>query len=225
MAFVRLHGMDAVGNPDEHGLEAAARQVLGVSSGAFTNWKSRGISMQGALLAQKKFGCSANWVLNGVGEQISSDAVNTSSNVEPGPDVKGVYPLISFVQAGKWSHICDNFQPGEAEEWIMSSKNLGKHGYVLRVKGASMTAPEGAPFTFPEGVLLHVRPDANAYPGRFVIARRSNEDEATFKRLALIDGQRFLEALNPDWPNRFLKMQDGDEIIGVVVDASYGNLP
>lgn len=88
-----------------------------------------------------------------------------------------------------------------------------------------MTAPEGSRFSFPEGVLLHVRPQSEAQNNQFVIARRESEAEATFKKLAIVDGERYLEALNPSWPNRFLRMQEGDAIIGVVVDASFGNLP
>lgn len=33
----------------------------------------------------------------------------------PGPDFKGRLPLISWVQAGRWSEIVDTFHPGDAE--------------------------------------------------------------------------------------------------------------
>lgn len=41
------------------------RQQLGVSQGAFTNWKRRGISAEGARTAQVQFGCSQDWILFG----------------------------------------------------------------------------------------------------------------------------------------------------------------
>lgn len=146
-----------------------------------------------------------------------------SSNTEPGPDIKsrGAYPVISFVQAGSWTDLCDNFQPGDADDWRQSHKNLGKCGYMLRVAGKSMTAAEGSAFSFPEGMLLHINPDMQPIPGQFVIVRRESENQATFKKLVMVDGEQYLEALNPDWPNRYLKLQEGDHFCGVVVHAGF----
>ena len=149
------------------------------------------------------------------------------ANVEPAMDMpRTKYPLISFVQAGGWTSICDNFQPGDADEWHPSSKNLGPHGYILRVLGKSMYAP-GYKYSFDEGMLLHVNPSMDPIPGQFVIVRRNGSQEATFKRYILIDGQPYLEAINPDWPKeeKYLKLLPDDEWCGVVVDASINSLP
>lgn len=175
------------------------------------------------LKAAKLLGLSPEWLATGKGSKYSAG----DPNVEAGPDIKGKgrYPLISWVQAGEWTEICDNFQPGDAEEWPSSHHNLGECGYMLRVQGDSMTAPPGSKYSFPDGVLLHVNPDIEAVPGKFVIVRRGTEGVATFKRLSLVDGEPFLEAINPDWPRRYLKIQEGDVFCGVVVDASFGNLP
>lgn len=148
------------------------------------------------------------------------------SNVAPAPAYKNdkKYPLISPVQAGMWTTIYDNFQPGDADEWLVSTKNLGNNGYMLRVRGDSMTAP-GEKHSFRDGVILHVNPDIEAIPGKFVIVRREAESDATFKKLTLVDGELYLEAINPIWPNRYIKLQPGDTFCGVVVDASFGDLP
>ena len=45
--------------------EADLRAQMGVSPAVFSNWKSRGISKEGALIAEAKFGCSAHWLLSG----------------------------------------------------------------------------------------------------------------------------------------------------------------
>lgn len=45
---------------------------MGVSSAVMTNWKSRGISKQGALQAERMYGCSATWVLDGTGARDRS---------------------------------------------------------------------------------------------------------------------------------------------------------
>lgn len=154
-----------------------------------------------------------------------NETVAAHTNTSPGPDIKGTYPLISKVQAGAWTELCDHFQPGQADEWLPSTKNLGKCGYMLRVEGKSMENPTGKP-SFAEGMVLHVNPHLDPVPGNYVVVRRNSTLEATFKRYVLIDGQKYLEAINPDWPKdmKYLPLQPGDEWCGVVVDASLGGL-
>lgn len=147
------------------------------------------------------------------------------SNITDGPAIKGVYPLISKVQAGMWTELCDQFQPGHADEWLPSTKNLGKCGYMLRVEGKSMENPGGRP-SFADGMVLHVNPHLDPQPGNYVVVRREATQEATFKRYVMIDGEQYLEAINPDWPKemKYLPLQPGDAWCGVVVDASLGGL-
>lgn len=165
-------------------------------------------------------GVTADYLQTGIDKEYFD-----SGNIAPAPvsKGKGIYPVISWVQAGQWTG-CDSVEPWQAEEWKHSQHDLGTHGYFLKVRGPSMTAPNG-PYSFPEGMILSVNPSREAMPGQFVIARRERDQEATFKRLVSMDGERYLEALNPDWPQRFIKMEPGDIIVGVVVDASFGNLP
>lgn len=160
-----------------------------------------------------------------IAEVADADRGNTS-NVSSGPAARGPYPLISEVQAGEWTELCDNFAPGDAEEWGYSIHNLGKCGYMLRVNGKSMEDP-GGEYSFKHGSILHVNPDIDPMPGKFVIVRREGTKEATFKRHIIIDGDSYLEAINPEWPKdkKYLKLQPGDVWCGVVVDASFGNLP
>lgn len=154
-----------------------------------------------------------------------------ASPIPPGGDelalvqfkLHGPYPLISSVQAGNWTERCDNL--GNIEEWGPASKNLGPRGYLLRVEGNSMTNPYDRK-SFPPGVILQVNPDLDALPGKFVIVRRSDSNETTFKKLISIDGELYLEAINPEWPKekKYLKLQEGDVFCGVVVDASLGGV-
>lgn len=44
---------------------AGLSKAMGVSSATMTNWKSRGVSVEGALAAERRFGCFAVWVLDG----------------------------------------------------------------------------------------------------------------------------------------------------------------
>jgi hypothetical protein len=51
---------------------------LNVSAGAFSNWKRRGISLDGAVAAEREFGCYASWLLDGgsTSGQLPSDVLN-----------------------------------------------------------------------------------------------------------------------------------------------------
>lgn len=116
----------------------------------------------------------------------------------PIPGVEGAaemltrVPLISFVQAGDWSGVVDNFQPGDAEEWIPFPGHIGPHAFALRVNGPSMEP------RFVEGDIIFVDPDREVESGDFIIAK-NGADEATFKKFYR-DGDRcFLVPLNDDW--------------------------
>lgn len=200
-------------------------EALGGSRQMVTNWKSHGIPAAWHKPIAVYFGKTVDELLGGLQTQeATQDIVNISS----GPNIKGKgrYPVISDVQAGHWKEVCEQITLNGHERWGHSHHNLGPCGYMLRVEGPSMTNTEsGAKHSFPEGMLLHVNPHLEAIPGRFVIVRRSIENAATFKKLVMIDGDLYLEAINPDWPKRFIKVEPGDEFCGVVVDASFGNLP
>lgn len=46
--------------------QSAVARLLGTSPQVVKNWEKRGISSEGALLAQKNIGADANWLLDGV---------------------------------------------------------------------------------------------------------------------------------------------------------------
>lgn len=135
------------------------------------------------------------------------------SNVTEWP--VGKLPLISWVQAGDWSEIVDNFQPGDAEDWIACPFPSGRHGFVLRVVGDSMYNP-GGDLSFRDGDFISVNPEHDARHRSLVIARRDRE-KATFKQLLLDESEGpMLHALNPNWPTRYIPFDKNTEIIGVV---------
>lgn len=189
--------------------------LVGVTRAAVQQWEREGGTAPRRANQQV--------VANVLGLTVAQLVNGSETNLEAGPDFRGPgrYPLISWVEAGEWTDLCDNFQPGDAESWKGCHKNLGPCGFVLRVTGDSMTAGPGAPFTFPSGILLYINPDADAIPGQYVVVRREGENQATFKKLVSVDGELFLEAINPNWPNRYLKLKEGDQICGVVQHAGF----
>lgn len=192
---------------------------VGIGQSTIGELESKGYGSTHAAKIAMVCGVNALWLEKGDGPMIAEE------NTTPGPDIKGLYPLLSDVQAGRWTALCTNFSREDAKDWHPSTKNLGPCGFMLKVKGKSMENPNGKP-SFTEGMILHVNPDIEPLPGYFVVVRRSSTDETTFKRYIQIEGAPYLEAINPDWPKeeKYLKLMPGDAWCGVVVDASLGGL-
>jgi len=145
---------------------------------------------------------------------------HAGENFDLGPNIKPRrYPEISWVQAGMWTELCENFQPDEHTVWHQCHIDLGPCGFVVTVRGPSMTAPAGVYPSFPDGIKLFVNPHLEALPGNFVIVVR--DGKATFKKLTQVDGELYIEALNPDWPDRYQRLQPGDQICGVIKHAGF----
>jgi SOS-response transcriptional repressor LexA len=134
-------------------------------------------------------------------------------NVEPGPDLRGTVPLISWVEAGSWNGAADPFQPGDAERWLECPVRHSERTYALRVRGDSMTAPYGR--SYPEGCIIFVDPLARSpVSGQRIIAKLCGADEVTFKTFRHEDGRIWLQPLNPQHPPIFEKFRVLGTVIG-----------
>lgn len=140
----------------------------------------------------------------------------THENTEPGPDIQGRVPLVSWVQAGAWSEVIDNLAPGDAEEWLPCPVSHSPATFVLRVRGESMLNPQGRP-SFQDGDLIFVDPERPAEHGSLVVVRLDDAREATFKKLVIEGDRRFLRALNPAWPEPMMQVNGNATICGVVI--------
>ena len=121
--------------------------------------------------------------------------------------------MIGSVAAGAWCEAVDNFQPGDAEEWIEAPGPVGPRAFVLRIEGFSMHNPN-APVSFTDGDKVVVDPDKEFKSGDFVVAKLAASNSVTFKRLRQEDGEYFLEALNPDWNPRYIRITEEWHICG-----------
>ena len=137
-------------------------------------------------------------------------------NVAPARDLRNEVPLISWVQAGDWRNLEDNFHAGDAERWVATNASVGKHSFALRIVGDSMTNPGASP-SFPEGTIIIVDPEREASPGRYVVVRQKSDTECTFKQLVRDAGKHYLKPLNPRYP--LLEMLPDAVICGVLVQA------
>lgn len=181
--------------------QSAVARLLNTSPQTVKNWESRGISQQGILDASAKIGCSPLWLKSGDGD------IGEPGTIEPGPDMRGRVPLISWVQAGAFSEAVDLLQPGFAEEMVDTTVRARSHTFALRVSGDSMD-PD-----FPEGTILIVEPELEAHAGDYVIVKNGAE-EATFKQLVKDGADWYLKPLNTRYP---IKAWDNSmHIVGVV---------
>lgn len=176
--------------------------------GAVSQWLdglTKTVKSDTALSLQNATGFNAVWIATGKGEK-------RAGNVEPGPDIRGELPLISWVQAGSWNEASDPFQPGEAEKWMPCPIPHSKASYVLRVKGDSMTSQFGR--TYPEGCLIFVDPEKRSpMNGDRIIAKIEGEDEVTFKVYKSEDGRQWLQPLN----SSHLPIREAFRVLGTVI--------
>ncbi|GJM05031.1 MAG: Cro/Cl family transcriptional regulator [marine bacterium B5-7] len=153
-------------------------------------------------------------IINGKPGKLSLDRIK-GTVVEPGPDIKGKVPLISYVQAGNWSETIE-FMPDDAIEWLPCPVCHSNRTFALRVRGESMYNPHKKP-SFEEGDLIFVDPEKQAVNGSFVVVRLEDENEATFKKLVIDGDKQYLSALNPAWPHPIIPINSNAKICGVVI--------
>lgn len=149
--------------------------------------------------------------------RIGQAGLDPESNVRftPQPNLMYRYPVISWVAAGAWAEAVEPFPPGFSDRYELSEYEAKGPAFWLEVKGDSMTSPIGQSIT--EGTLILVDTEADAFHGKLVIAKLSDSNEATFKKLVEDGGRKYLRPLNPAYPTEMCA--EGCRIVGVVVRA------
>jgi SOS-response transcriptional repressor LexA len=131
--------------------------------------------------------------------------------VHDGSTASSHHRLISWDQVGEGHDLSENLPPPYGTELLSCPVKCSAETFVLRVRGSSMEPK------FREGELIFVDPLAPANHGKFVVVRLAESNEVTFKQLVLEDGNKYLKALNPDWPNRIVQVPPDTAICGVIV--------
>lgn len=142
------------------------------------------------------------------------DALNHQS-VGAEVEIRGFVPLISSVPAGDFMEAIDNFQPGDAEDWLPCPVPHSKFTYCVQVDGDSMVD------VYPEGYIVFVDPMVNPKHRDDVIVRQLPEGKVTLKRYMEDGENRYLKAMNRAWPNPIIPIDGDAEFCGVVIFAGY----
>ncbi len=194
---------------DDHGKATEIANKLGVTTKAVSKWfNAESLPRQEVMnKLAKLLSVDIVWLQHGQ-ENVNNANVSNPRPYRPAPK----YPVISFVQAGNWTEACEPYTLSEIDEWYESEVAVQGSAFWLKVEGDSMTAPTGV--SIPEGSLVLVDTGREPINGSLVIAKLTDTNEATFKKLVL-DGAKYLKALNPAYPA--ITINGNCKIIGVVV--------
>lgn len=164
-------------------------------------------------------GVSAKWLSDEIGPMLAPGSTSGSgeSNISPAtqPTKSFRYPVVSWVAAGAWAEAVEPYPAGISDTYEFSEYDSKGPAFWLTVKGDSMTAPAGQSIT--EGTLILVDTEAEVAPGKLVVAKLPDSNEATFKKLVSDGGRLFLKPLNPSYPIE--AVDENCRIVGVVVQA------
>jgi len=129
------------------------------------------------------------------------------------------YPLYAKVSAGHF-HDVGSYTERDAVRLIPTTVKASADSFWLLVDGHSMTAPQGAKPSFPEGMLILVDPCEIPHikSGDFCVAGLNN-DEVTFKQFSIYGGKPQLEPLNQRYD--IIPFDENCKMIGKVVTAQW----
>lgn len=190
-------------------------EYFGISSQAVSQWeadRTRPDSHRLAKLA-RLFNIRLEWLLDETGP-MDSEEVRLVAQVRHTTRV----PVIDRVQAGDWSEVEDPFALSSADEFLQTDLRVSSSTFALVIEGRSME-PE-----FQPGDKVIIDPMVRPRPGDFVVAKRDNDQEATFKKFRLRSqdeqGRDVIELkpLNPDWPTLMIDQDNPGHIVGTMVE-------
>jgi len=190
--------------------------LCGVANSAVTQWitgESKSLRPENLYALAKATGFRAEWLAIGEGEEREVSESNVSPAVQPTKSFR--YPVVSWVAAGAWAEAVEPYPAGISDTYEFSEYDSKGPAFWLTVKGDSMTAPAGQSIT--EGTLILVDTEAEVAPGKLVVAKLPDSNEATFKKLVSDGGRLFLKPLNPSYPIE--AVDENCRIVGVVVQA------
>ncbi|ASN72202.1 hypothetical protein 3S15_17 [uncultured Caudovirales phage] len=130
----------------------------------------------------------------------------------PAESIKRV-PVVPWEMAAEWALQPDIKRLPSGTPWELSPDNPPGAIFGLVVRDDTMHAPSGP--TFPMGATIFVDPQREAEPNDFVVGHTGNPQEITFKKLIQDGSQRYLRALNPQFP--MVSIDGKFQVVGVVV--------
>jgi len=120
-------------------------------------------------------------------------------------------PLLEWGDALNWLINKDKMSNNE---FILTDAAVGKAGFALKIKDASMDP------VFPKNTILITDPEKQAKDRSYVIAKLANYSEMIFRQLLIDAGDRYLKPLSPDFDQyKMTHLNNDDKILSVVVQV------
>lgn len=150
-------------------------------------------------------------------DSIHEDPPKVDVNVSHPRDYKPTarYPVLSKVQAGAWDEACEPYTIKDVDMWLESDAHTQGDAFWLKVEGDSMTAPMG--LSIPAGTYVLFDTGREAVNGSLVVAKLTDDNEATFKKLIIDGSQKYLKGLNPQWP--MIPVNGNCKVLGVAIET------
>jgi SOS-response transcriptional repressor LexA len=117
-------------------------------------------------------------------------------------------PVMDAIAAGFWCLKSEESDIGGVKEWVDAPGPVGSKAFILKVEGLSMEPK------FHEGDKVVVDPSMEALSGHYVLAKHSGDQTAILKQLRQEGQEMYLCALNPDWPDRIIRLSNDWRICG-----------
>lgn len=192
--------------------QQALAELAGVNRVTVTGWEKDDYQPNGANLQAlaDALKCDPNWLVSGKGDS------SVTPELKPVAVSVRQVPLISWVQAGSWTATESVLANDDAISWLYTTATVSEKAFALRVRGDSMTNPQGKP-TIPEDSIVIVEPemtDIASINGKIVIAHIDGGTEATLKKFVEDYPHRYLVPLNPNY--KTIECDGNCRIVGVV---------
>lgn len=124
-------------------------------------------------------------------------------------------PLISLLQVKILGDILNPSEFENAENWIDWPDKCSLHAYAVRNHGLSMFNTRNGE-GYPNNCVLKIEPvSVKPAVDKSDVLVLTPDGKMQFRQMLLDDGEIYLSAINPDWPERIIKMPEGSEIKGV----------
>lgn len=109
-------------------------------------------------------------------------------------------PILGPQEASLWCNSAEEFDSSMARGWIDPPQHVEIGAFAFLVEGVSME-PQ-----FIDGDLLVVDPSEPIMPGHLVAVVKQGSNALVIRQLLQEGGDRYLRAINPDWPDRISEL-------------------
>lgn len=130
---------------------------------------------------------------------------------------KGEVPLLTWRQAVQTiEEAGSSLEPNEPLPVVVCPVPHRLDTFALEVQSLNMLNPSSS-ISFQEGDRIFVDRQGQVRNRALVVVRIAGQEEAQLRQLLVEGDRKFLQHLNPSWPDRITPLTEHDAIIGIVI--------